>query len=254
MKITLIGCGNMGSAIARRLSQDHSLTLFNIHEEKAIKLAKELQCKSVKTIEEALAGAEIIILAVKPAQMNEVAAVADHLIQSHQLLVSILGGLTHQALREAFSQPQLLLMMPNIPCQYGAGVIGLALTPEITEEIKKRVEEIFSSLGQLYWIAEKNMNALAALAGSGPAFIFVMIESMIDAGISMGFSVKQAKEIVLQTMLGSVTLMKKTGGPPSELKWQVTSPAGTTIAGIETLENHGVRAGIINTFLATYRK
>jgi pyrroline-5-carboxylate reductase len=165
----------------------------------------------------------------------------------------LLSGTTLNTLESFFSPSRIVRMMPNLPLIYGEGVIALCADDRKAED-KDRLQKIFEVLGKVYWLPEEKMDALTALAGSGPAFFFVMVEAMIDSGIAMGFTAADSQKIVLQMLQGSLTLLEKTGKHPGELKWQVTSPQGTTIAGLKRLEELALRGGIINTFLATYER
>ena len=143
-------------------------------------------------------------------------------------------------------------MMPNLPLVYGMGVIGLSSSNKIKNEDKEHLTKMFGSLGKIYWLPEEKIDALTALAGSGPAFFLVMVEAMIDAGIAMGFTAADAQGLIYQMLRGSLTLLEQTSKHPGELKWQIASPQGTTIAGLKRLEELALRGGIMNTFLAAY--
>lgn len=252
MQITIIGCGNMGSGLAQRLSQTNQLFLYDHNNEKSKFLAQEGYGKACTTIIEALSSSRIIILAVKPQNLKELAElIKDHLKDS-QTVVSLLAGTTFETLRQSFPSIQIVRMMPNLPLIYGEGVIGLSLSKEMKNEDKEQLTRIFASLGKIYWLAEEKIDGLTALAGSGPAFFFVMVEAMIDAGIAMGFSASDAQSLIYQMLRGSLTLLEQTSKHPAELKWQIASPQGTTIAGLKRLEELAIRGGIIDTFFAAY--
>jgi pyrroline-5-carboxylate reductase len=143
--------------------------------------------------------------------------------------------------------------MPNLALNCGESAIGLTTEDSFSKLELNEINSLCEYLGKSYWIPESKFNAFTSLGGSGTAFIFALIESMVEAGISMGFSAAEAQDIVQQTIKGSLALLDNTQKHPAELKWQVTSPGGTTIAGLRKFEEFGVRAGVMNTFLAAYQ-
>jgi pyrroline-5-carboxylate reductase len=255
MQITIIGCGNIGTGIARRLSsQQGKICLYDRDPIWTHVLSKEINGHPCCEVKEAIAHADLIILAVKPQNLEDVAHSIQSVLSSDQILVSLLAGTSIETLKEYFDRPLLVRMMPNLPLMCGEGVIGLAEHHELSEEQKKKLDSIFQVLGQVYWLPEKMFDALTSLTGSGPAFLFTMIEAMIDAGIAMGFRSVESKELVLQMIKGTISLLQETNKHPGELKWQVTSPGGTTIEGLKVLEEEGVRGKIMNAFIAAYDK
>ena len=254
MQIAIIGCGNMGGILAERLSQTHQLFLYDHHCEKAAHLAQEGCGKACSDIGEALHAAEMIILAVKPQNLKQVVNLIKNGLQEHQVIMSLLAGTPIETLKRYFSAAHIARMMPNLAIIHGEGVIGLSSDEKIKEADKERLTKIFEVLGKIYWIPEEKMDALTALASSGPAFFFTIVEAMIDAGIAMGFTAIDARGLVHQMLRGSLTLLEETHKHPGELKWQIASPQGTTIAGLRKLEELALRGTIINTFLAAYEQ
>jgi pyrroline-5-carboxylate reductase len=252
MKISIIGCGKIGRGIAERLATDHTITLFDRNDERTRQFAKSIKVTYASNPTEAVSKAEIIILAVKPQDLNDIAKHIHREIYKDQLLVSVLAGTTTETLQDCFAEIPVLRIMPNIALRYGQGVIGLAENENLPKKLKEKAQLAFRNLGTLHWIPENKIDALTALTGSGPAFIFIIMESIIDAGIAMGFTAEESKKLAFQLFHGSLALLQETGKHPGELKWEVTSPAGTTIAGVKMMEDMGVRSAIINTFLATY--
>ncbi len=252
MKITIIGCGNMGKALAQRLSQTNQLFLYDHHIENAESVAQDGYGKACKDIEDALHASEMIILAVKPQNLKQVATLIKDSLQENQIIVSLLAGTPNIALRRCFPTAHIVRMMPNLPLIYGEGVIGLSSDEKVQKEDKEHLTKIFEVLGKVYWIPEEKMDGLTALTGSGPAFFFTIVEAMIDAGIAMGFTAKDAQGLVYQMLQGSLVLLEKSAQHPGELRWQIASPQGTTIAGLRKLEELALRGGIINAFLAAY--
>lgn len=254
MKIAVIGCGVMGSALARHFSKKNQLILCDHSPAKSAALAKELKATAYERVSDAIQEAEVVVLAMKPKDLPALAKSAGVVFTENQLLISVLTGVSYSMLRKYFPLVSVLRIMPSIAMAYQTGVIGLAKDADISQELKKRAEELLQGAGMLAWIPENKMEALTALTGSGPAFIFLLMEAMVEAGIYMGFAPDEAKDLVLNMMEGSLSLIKETGKHPAELKWQVASPAGTTIAGLKAMEAAGVRAGVMNTFVAAYER
>lgn len=144
--------------------------------------------------------------------------------------------------------------MPNLAMCYGAGVIGIVDSPNLPLSLKDELEKLLAPLGWIYWLKESKIDALTSLTGSGPAFMLTLIEAMTEAGIAMGIQASDAQELILRMLQGCLTMMQKTGKHPGELKWQIASPNGTTMAGLRVLEREHVRSGLIETFLAAYQR
>lgn len=244
----------MGSAIAERLSSHNHLKLYDHTPAKAQALAEKGFGKAAQNLSEALEKAEVVILAIKPQSLAASTTALQQVLTCDQTLVSILSGTPLEQLKELFPHCRCIRMMPNIALLCGEGAIGLTANESDRESIGPPIDALFDPLGKIIWLPESKFDAFTALAGSGPAFIFALTEAIVDAGISMGFPAKEAQTIAYQMLRGSVGLMQSTAKHPGELKWLVTSPAGTTIAGLVAFEEHGVRNGIIKTFLATYQK
>lgn len=252
MKIGIIGCGHMGSSIAKQLARSHHVAIYD-HNAKRLRLDPAI--KICHTPQECLSFAEIIILAFKPRDLKHAAEDLRAHLEPHHILVSVLAGVSQERLKEVWKTKNTIVrIMPNLAVEYGKGVIGCADSSDISAEVKENLTQLFSPLGLTLWLPEDKMNGITALAGSGPAFILIFIEAMIDAGIALGFNSEEAKTLVLNTIVGTLSLLEQTGKHPGELCWQISSPAGTTVAGKIALENAGVRSGIIHTFLAAYKR
>lgn len=253
MKIAIIGCGNMGGAIAKGLSKTNQLFLYDRHIEKTEKLAHEGCGKACKGISEAVDAAEVIILAIKPQDISQLAKTLKDSLKNNQTVISLLAGVTIESLMQLFPGKSIIRMMPNLPIVCGEGVIGLSSTQIKTEE-KDSFSKTFEALGKTYWIPEEKMDAFTSLSGSGPAFFYAMVEAMVDAGIAMGFTAKDSSDIVQSMLKSSLALLDKSQQHPGELKWKITSPGGTTIAGLRRLEESALRGAIMNVFLAAYER
>ena len=251
MKIAVIGCGVMGSAFARQFSlHKHRLVLCDHHAEMGKKLAEELDGVFEPNVKAAIKEVEIILLAVKPKDVKAISLEMGPL--KDQILVSIVAGASQEFLRHAFPQGTLIRSMPNLALLHGESVIAVVQEPSLSAEVVKKVDQLFQGLGLVFWTPEDKIDAITALAGSGPAFIIEMIEAMVEGGIAMGLAAPEALKLVLQTISGAVALVEHHEGHPGDVRWKISAPGGTTIAGIVTLEEQGVRSGIIKTLLSTY--
>lgn len=253
MKVTVIGCGKMGGGIAERLAMGHKPSLFDNNKERTETFAKRIGAKNCLTTTDAIKNSEVIIIAVKPRSLEKLAKALSNDLTSNQLIVSCLAGTTVETLQSHFPNNPCLRIMPNLPVIYGVGVVGIVDKENLSSEYKEKVNHLFSSLGYLHWVPESKIDAISSLTGSGPAFISVIIESMIDAGVSMGLDSTLSKELALQLLSGTASTLEQSQKHPAEFKLEVASPGGTTITGLKTMEDLSLRSAMINTFLATYQ-
>ena len=254
MKIGIVGCGVMGSAMARIIKDHEEVFLYTRHAEKIKDLAKEKSVTLCSSFEEIGNSCDAVVLAVKPKDLEEVAEELDPALEKGVFLLSILVGTPLSRLRSHFSNPKVFRLLPNIPLLCGMGLIGVADEDEVLAEDKRKVDQILKGLGTTVWLDERLMNPFAALTGSSPAFIYLIIEAMIQAGITIGFKDTEARELVLRTIEGSVALLRHTGAGVSEARNAVSSPGGTTIAGLNEMERLSVRHGVISGILQTLEK
>lgn len=253
MKIAILGTGVMGSAFARQLAKKgHHLLLCDHHEEKAKELAEEIGGEFIQDPKSAATEAELVFLAIKPKDLDTLAKELGDL--KGKILFSILAGISVSDLKKRFAHMEIVRSMPNLALIHGEAVIGLVDHPELKEATKTTLFALLQEMGLVFWTQEDQIDAITALAGSGPAFIIAIVEAMVDAGIMMGLKAGDAKKLVLQTILGAVALMKDQVGHPGDVRWQISAPKGTTIAGLHTFEEEGVRAGMMNTLLAAFEK
>ena len=252
--IAIIGCGNMGEAFAQILAKEHSVILCDRNHKWAEELVKKIGAVAKHQAKDALSKADIVILAIKPQDLSPLCEAIGKKLTKGQILVSMLTGISLETLRKKFKNPTIVRIAPNLAVRHGKGVIGIAQDSNLPSEKKAMIEKLFSSMGQTYWLPEEKLNALTILVGSGPAFALILIESMVDAAIAMGFSAPMALELVMHMWEGTLTELEKSQKHPGEIKWEIASPAGTTIAGIQQMEESAVRSGIIKTFLAALHR
>jgi len=223
------------------------------------KRARELSRKlgiSVGTDNRALVGASnILILAVKPYQAEKLLKEIAPKLKSSQILISVCASITHSQLKKwARSKPSIIRAMPNLPCLIGEGITAIALSSHSKRSEKEIAEKIFGSLGKTLILDESLFDAVTALSACGPAFIFTIIESLIEAGVRVGIPRDASRELVLRTMVGSGLMVEQTRLHPAELKDQVTTPAGCTTEGLQALEEGRLRATILKAIVASTKR
>jgi pyrroline-5-carboxylate reductase len=210
------------------------------------RLARELGVRAHGELAAGAAGAECIVLAVKPQQLAEVArALAPH--AANALVISIAAGIRVQDLsRWLGAHPRIVRAMPNTPALALAGMTGLYATPAVSREDRERAEEILKAAGETLWVEdEQAIDAVTAISGSGPAYVFYFIEALEAAGRDLGFDAGAARLLALQTFAGAVKLAAESPDPVATLRARVTSKGGTTERAIATLDERAVRAAII---------
>ncbi len=246
----------MGEAILSRLVVSHSYLPSDICVSDPMTERREFlsQKYGVEVTPNNLvaAEAEILLLAVKPQSLNTVALGLAN--APANCIVSILAGVTLAQLEALFPNKPIIRAMPNTPAQVGAGITAIAANALVTPEHLASVRKIFEAIGTVVEVAESLMNAVTGLSGSGPAYVALMIESMADGGVAAGLPRAIAMQLAIQTVLGTAQLLSETKLHPAQLKDQVTSPAGTTIAAIAQLEKAGLRSAMIEAVLAATRR
>lgn len=249
-KMTIIGSGQMGQALARSFTREsinpENLFIYDIDEQRASDTANEIGCNSIKTAEmEMINECQIILLAVKPQVIEKAINQIIKLIDNNTLIISIAAGISIKLLRSfGLKNNPLVRVMPNTPALVGAGVNGIVFDKTDIEQ-KNRVTDLFSASGLVIEVPEGQLDAITGLSGSGPAYMMMIMESMADAGVKLGLSRTQSIQIAAMTMYGSAKLLIETGAHPAQLKDQVCSPGGTTIAAVASLEKNGLRNTMI---------
>jgi pyrroline-5-carboxylate reductase len=200
-------------------------------------------------------AAEVVILSVKPQVMDKVLLEIAGSVTGDKLVISIAAGVPIEAIERRLHPPaRIIRTMPNTPALVGAGATALAAGDHATAEDLQVAEKIFNSVGKSFILDEVQLDAVTGLSGSGPAYVFLIIEALSDAGVKVGLSRHHAQALAAQTVLGSAKLLIDTGAHPGVLKDQVTSPGGTAIAGLHTLEAGGLRTTLMNAVEAATRR
>ncbi len=247
--IAVIGAGKMGEALVSGLlkagASPDDLLITERYEERAHELSQRYGVKSVSNAE-AANQAETIVLAVKPQDMEALLAELMPVVTPDHLIVTIAAGITTAAIeRRLAAAVPVVRVMPNTPALVGEAMSAVAPGAHASAEHLDRAEALFRPVGRVVRLPESQLDAVTALSGSGPAYVFYLVEAMTDAGILLGLPRNVAHELIVQTVYGAAVMLRETGEHPVALREAVTSPAGTTISAIRELENHGVRAAFL---------
>jgi pyrroline-5-carboxylate reductase len=242
----LIGCGNLGSAMLSRWMDDgvdpSLIKVVDNHPERI----RGLNFKPSTLAD--LSGVDVLVLAVKPWNIAEVLSKIE--LDSDAIVVSMAAGVSIARLARMLPKPQpICRVMPNIGVRLGLGVLAVAFNEHVQSSHKLSVKEILEPLGKTIELKEKDFNAVTALAGSGPAFASLILESFVMGGIAGGLSNDTSRKLAFETVHATLELIKS-GISFDELRFLVSSPAGTTIAGMEILERDGIRGSIIQSIKA----
>ena len=251
--ISLIGAGNMGSALLNGLVQSktarpENIICTDIRESQLDQLRQEVGVRTMTDNLVAVREADIVIYAVKPQILPAVLQQTAEALDLDKVVISIAAGVSLAAIESKLEKKlRLVRVMPNICASVGMGASAIAAGKHVKEGDIELAKEIFDSVGTSIFIGENVlMDAITGLSGSGPAYIFLIIDAMADAGVKMGLYRGDALALSAQTVLGAAKMLLETGEHPGLLKDQVTSPGGTAIAGLHTLEKGGLRTTIIN--------
>ncbi|MDO4576147.1 MAG: pyrroline-5-carboxylate reductase [Planctomycetia bacterium] len=247
--IGFIGAGQMATALAQGFVGKAGIPAENILAADAFEASRELftQKTGIATVEDNITlvkASNVVVLAVKPQVLPHVLEEIAPTLTDDHLVLSIAAGITLEKLTAALGERRLVRVMPNTPCLVGEGAIAFCMTDHVTEDDFELVKTLLKSVGRCFHVNEKVMDAVTGLSGSGPAYAYLIIEALSDAGVMQGLPRNVATTLAAQTMLGAARMVLETGEHPGLLKDRVTSPAGTTIAGMEQLEKHGVRGAL----------
>ncbi|MEN9567230.1 MAG: pyrroline-5-carboxylate reductase [Cyanobacteriota bacterium] len=246
--LSIIGGGVMAEAILSRLlvKQVFAANTVLVSEPRTERrdfLAQKYQVQVTAENQTAISEARVLLLAIKPQILDLV--VADLTPNPDSTVISILAGVTIAKLEQSFPQQPVIRVMPNTPATVGAGMTAIATGTSAKAEHIEQARSIFAAVGEVVEVPESSMDAVTGLSGSGPAFVALAIEALADGGVASGLPRAIALQLAIQTVLGTATLIKQTEIHPGVLKDRVTSPGGTTIAGVAKLESLGFRSALI---------
>ena len=271
-RLAFIGCGVMAEAImagllrkqlvtAEQIVGSHPRTarreeLYTKHATRMFESNREavLEVHPGDSADASRAGS-MVILAVKPQRLNKVLQELKGVIHPDQLVVSIVAGARSDAIAGQLLHPAIVRAMPNTPAQIGQGITAWTATPEVSETQEREVNAMLEALGHAMRVEnERQIDMATALSATGPTYVFLMMEALVDAGVHLGFSRHAAQELVQQMMLGSILFAKESQKHPAELRNMVTSPGGTSAEAIYQMEKGGLRTVLSKAVWAAYQR
>lgn len=264
-KLAFIGCGVMAESIiagllrkelvkAEQISASHPRK--NRREELTEKYGIRVFEKNAEAVEDVKSSENSsVFLCVKPQRIKGILEELKGIVAPHQLVLSIIAGAKIETISDALGNEKIVRTMPNTPSQIGAGMTAWTCTPNISDEEKAQVKSLLSALGKELFVENENMIDMAtSLSATGPTYIFMVMEALTDAGVHLGFSREISKELVQETMLGSVLFAMESHKHPAELRNMVTSPGGTSADAIYQMEKGGLRTVLSKAVYAAYQR
>ncbi len=259
-KIAVLGAGKIGESLVSGLLSSgwrapEEIVATARREDRLAELSQRYGIATTRSNREAVAGAGVVVIAVKPQDIEELLGELIGVVTPAQTVLSIAAAIPTSLIeRHLGDAVPVVRAMPNTPASVHEGMAGIAAGRHAGEEQVARAEEVLAHLGRSVRVAEPYMDAVTAVSGSGPAYFALLAESMIEAGILLGLSREISTDLVVQTMLGTAKLLRDEKMHPVELREMVTSPGGTTIAAIRELEQAGVRAAFLNAIQAAMER
>lgn len=257
MRLAFIGGGNMGEAmmaavISKEVSAARAISVSDVNEVRRGYLNNKYGVAVTEKVHSACES-DVIVLAVKPQQLPGVMRDLSGQLKEPQLVISIVAGVTIDTLRNGLGYNRIVRAMPNTPAQIGAGISIWTATCDVSEVDKSRAGSILGSMGKEIYVNEEcYLDMATAVSGSGPAYVFLFVESLITAATDLGLPDKMARELVTETVSGSTRFMQISDIPPADLRRKVTSPGGTTAAALACLEKGGFNVLIKKAVRSAY--
>lgn len=260
LKLAVLGAGQLGETLIRGLleaglTDPGSVTVTTLHEVRRNDLARRLGVHAAASNAEAVRGADVVLLTVKPQQVVPVLREIGPLLTASQLLISAASSVSTAVIEKHLkARVPVVRAMPNTPALVRQGMTALAPGSRAGANHLAHAEQLFGAVGQTVVLDERHMDAVTGLSASGPAFIYIVIESMADGGVKVGLPRDVALRLAAQTVLGAGTMVRDTGEHPALLKDAVTTPSGTTIDGILELEEGGLRVALLKAVVRATRR
>jgi pyrroline-5-carboxylate reductase len=237
------------------LAKPASISVSDVSQSRLEHLKKRYSVTVTSSNPEAVAGKDIVVLAVKPQNLTEVMQGLNGKVIDNQLVLSIVAGAKIKTISQGLNHSAIVRAMPNTPAQIGEGMSVWTATPEVTEEQKQSAKAILGAMGKEIFVADEGyLDMATAVSGSGPAYFFLMVEALVEAAVEIGLPGDTAQELVVQTLLGSGRFLQASGETPAELRSKVTSPGGTTAAALEQFEKGDFSALVKRAVKAAYER
>lgn len=257
-KMTVIGGGNMGTAIVKAvisqniISQENITIIENFPERQEF-LKSELDCNIQAEIDSSISDQDVIMVAIKPQSTDQVLSLLKGKLNQKQLIISIMAGIKIQTLEDYLAPAQIVRVMPNMPSAIGYGMATFCGGKTVTEESFKLAEAILNATGKSFKVEKEEMiDSTTAISGSGPAYVFYFAEAMTEGAKQLGFNDEEAQLLAKQTLLGAAQLLEQTGTPAGTLREQVTSKGGTTAAALNSFAENKIAELLQEGFKAAF--
>ncbi|HHY33812.1 MAG TPA: pyrroline-5-carboxylate reductase [Firmicutes bacterium] len=254
--VGFIGSGTLANVLIKGMikagsARAEDIVASDVDADRLSRLVEETGIRAARSNKAVVDAAGVLFLTVKPQVIDCVVDEVSRHVRADQLVVSPVAGVTTESLESAFPRrPRILRIMPNTPCLVMEGVIAVSIGRHAGPKDVTELSELLAPLGKIVTVQEDLMDSVTALSGSGPAFVYTMIEALADGGVRVGFSRSVALQLAAQTVLGAAKMVLETGSHPACLRDMVTSPGGTAIAGLHALERGSLRASIMDAVVA----
>jgi len=259
-KIAFIGGGTMAEAMIRGLLEKHLVPPSHVavtgpRRERRADLAKQFGVRGIASNAEAARDAHVVVLSVKPQVLPAVMRDLHGKLRDEQLVLSIVAGATLRSLRHGLAHQAIVRSMPNTPAQIGLGVTVWTATPDVSADQRELAQVVLGAFGEVVHAeVEEDVDRATALSGTGPSYVFLLMEALVDAGVHLGFSRRVAEELVLRTVEGSAAFARQSGRHLAELRNQVTSPGGTSASALYELEKGALRTVLSRAVYAAFQR
>ena len=259
-KLAIIGVGMMGEAILKGVIEAgvvraDQIAIYDVNQEKMGKVIKETGVNGVESISEAAKNSEAVLLAVKPQYLDPVLNDFGKELPDSSLILSIVAGIPIETISRKLNHNKVIRIMPNTPAAIREGFCGWDATSEVLPDQREFARDLLNAIGTATEVPSESMlNVITAVSGSGPAYVYLFIEAMIDAAVRLGMPRTEATGCVLQTVKGAAIYLESRDCHPVQLRNEVTSPGGTTAAALDVMESAGLRSAVSDGMQACYDK